>query len=58
MYELNLNSNTVLEKGSIYIIKLNETLRLPENLDGSANAKSSSGRVDLFTRLLSDLPTN
>ena len=54
MYELNLNLNTVLEKGSIYIIKLNETLRLPENLDGSANAKSSSGRVDLFTRLLSD----
>ena len=27
---------------------------MPENLDGSANAKSSSGRVDLFTRLLSD----
>ena len=54
MYELDLNSNTDLEKGSIYIIKLNETLKLPENLDGSAKAKSSSGRVDLFTRLLSD----
>ncbi len=54
MHEFSLESETVFEKGCIYIIKLNETLNLEENIYGTANAKSSSGRIDLFTRLLSN----
>ncbi|MFL2806384.1 MAG: 2'-deoxycytidine 5'-triphosphate deaminase [Paracoccaceae bacterium] len=54
MHELNLNSDTVFEKGCIYIVKLNEGLNLNKDIYGTANAKSSSGRIDLFTRLLSN----
>ena len=54
MHELNLNRDTVFEKGCIYIVKLNEGLNLNKDIYGTANAKSSSGRIDLFTRLLSN----
>ena len=54
MHELSLDRDTVFEKGCIYIVKLNEGLNLKKDTYGTANAKSSSGRIDLFTRLLSD----
>lgn len=54
MHELNLSYETVFEKGCLYIVKLNESLNLNKNIYGNSNAKSSSGRIDLFTRLLSD----
>ena len=54
MQEIDLSDGYILEKGSVYLVKLQETLNLPENIEGIANAKSSTGRLDLFTRLISD----
>ena len=44
----------VLEKGCVYVVPLMERLALPEDLSGAANAKSSTGRVDLLTRTITD----
>lgn len=44
----------VLEKGVVYLFPLNEKIRLPEDFKARANPKSSIGRDDLFTRLISD----
>ena len=54
MQEIDLSNGYILEKGSVYLVKLQENLNLPENIEGIANAKSSTGRLDLFTRLISD----
>ena len=54
MQEIDLSHGYILEKGSVYLVKLQENLNLPENIEGIANAKSSTGRLDLFTRLISD----
>ncbi len=44
----------VLERGCVYIIPLLEHLDLPESICGIANPKSSTGRLDIFTRLTTD----
>jgi dCTP deaminase len=44
----------VLEKGIVYIAPLSESLALPETLAGAANPKSSTGRLDIFVRLIVD----
>ena len=44
----------VLEKGIVYIARLMERLELRPNLSGAANPKSSTGRIDIFTRLIVD----
>ena len=44
----------VLEKGIVYIAPLMERLVLPESIAGAANPKSSTGRLDIFTRLIVD----
>src|SRR5579863_8000208 len=44
----------VLEKGIVYIAPLLERLALPDDLAGAANPKSSTGRLDIFTRLIVD----
>ena len=44
----------VLEKGIVYIARLMEHLELRPNLSGAANPKSSTGRIDIFTRLIVD----
>jgi dCTP deaminase len=44
----------VLERGCVYIIPLLEHLNLPESICGIANPKSSTGRLDIFTRLTTD----
>lgn len=44
----------VLEKGIVYIAPLMERLALPAGLSGAANPKSSTGRLDIFTRLIVD----
>ena len=54
MQEIELSNGYILEKGSVYLIELKESLNLPNNIEGLANAKSSTGRLDLFTRLISD----
>ena len=44
----------VLEKGIVYIARLMERLELRPNISGAANPKSSTGRLDIFTRLIVD----
>ena len=54
MHEFSLSEGAVLECGCVYIVKLLEGLNLPQNLSGMANPKSSTGRLDVFTRLIVD----
>lgn len=48
------DAGVVLEKGCVYIVRLQERLSLPQGLIARANPKSSTGRVDVFVRLLTD----
>ncbi len=52
--EINLEAGAVLEKGTVYVVELMEFLRLPESVSALANPKSSTGRLDVFTRLIAD----
>ena len=54
MHELDLTRGAVLERGCVYIAELQERLALPSGVSARANPKSSTGRVDVFVRLLSD----
>jgi len=54
MHEIDLSSGAVLEKGCVYIVPLMESLNLPPDLSAMANPKSSTGRLDIFTRLIVD----
>ena len=47
-------SGAVLERGCVYVIPLIEHLNLPESISAIANPKSSTGRLDIFTRLITD----
>jgi dCTP deaminase len=47
----------VLETGCVYIAELQEHLALPADLAASANPKSSTGRIDVFTRVITDRGT-
>ncbi|WP_026606198.1 2'-deoxycytidine 5'-triphosphate deaminase [Methylocapsa acidiphila] len=47
-------NGAVLERGCVYVIPLLEHLNLPESILGVANPKSSTGRLDIFTRLITD----
>ncbi len=57
MQEIDLSNGFILEKGSVYLVRLQENLNLPKNIEAIANAKSSTGRLDLFTRLIADSST-
>jgi dCTP deaminase len=54
MFELDLTKGAVLERGCVYIAELQERLSLPRGVSARANPKSSTGRVDVFVRLLTD----
>jgi dCTP deaminase len=54
MHAIDLSPGVVLEKGCVYIVRLAERLALPPGLIARANPKSSTGRVDVFVRLLTD----
>jgi len=54
MHEFSLIDGAVLECGCVYIVKLLENVSLSDNLTGIANPKSSTGRLDVFTRLIVD----
>ena len=54
MHEFSLIDGAVLECGCVYIVKLLEKVNLTDNLTGIANPKSSTGRLDVFTRLIVD----
>jgi dCTP deaminase len=51
---LDISSPTRLEQGVIYIIPLMESLDLPSDVYGIANPKSTTGRLDIFTRLITE----
>ncbi len=54
MHRIDLSEGAVLEKGCVYLVPLMERLHMPEGIEGVANAKSSTGRLDLLTRLVTD----
>jgi dCTP deaminase len=54
MHRVDLTAGAVLERGCVYLIPLCESLSLPPDLSGVANAKSSTGRLDLLTRTITD----
>jgi dCTP deaminase len=57
MHEIDLSSGAVLERGGVYIVPLKERLSLPAGLSASASPKSSTGRLDIFTRLIANYAT-
>ena len=54
MHQVNLAEGAVLEKNCVYVIPLAERVALPPGVSAVANAKSSSGRLDLLTRTITD----
>lgn len=54
MQAIDLSSGAVLERGCVYLVELNERLSLPDSIEGAANPKSSTGRIDVFVRLVTD----
>lgn len=55
MYEIDLTDGAILEKGHVYLVPLIEHLKLPRTLRARANPKSTTGRLDVFTRVVTDL---
>lgn len=54
MHRIDLSAGAVLEKGCVYVVPLMEGLALPTGITAVANAKSSTGRLDLLTRTITD----
>lgn len=54
MHRIDLSDGAVLEKGCVYVVPLMEVLDLPSDVTAVANAKSSTGRLDLLTRTITD----
>ena len=54
MHEMDITNGGVLERGCFYIIPLMEHLALKHRMSGRGNPKSSTGRLDVFTRLITD----
>src|SRR3974390_1456913 len=54
LHEFALGDGAVLETGCVYIVPLLESLALPDDISAAANPKSSTGRLDVFTRVIAD----
>ena len=54
LHAIDLRPGAVLETGCVYIAELQERLALPGDLAAAANPKSSTGRIDVFTRVITD----
>ena len=54
LHEIDLRDGAVLETGCVYLVPLLESLTLPQGLAAAANPKSSTGRLDVFTRVITD----
>lgn len=54
LHEIDLSNGAVLETGCVYLVPLQESLVLPADIAASANPKSSTGRLDVFTRVIAD----
>jgi dCTP deaminase len=54
LHEIALGDGAVLETGCVYIVPLLESMALPADIAAAANPKSSTGRLDVFTRVIAD----
>jgi len=54
MHRVDLTGGAVLETGCVYLVPLQESLKLPAGIYGRANPKSSTGRIDVFTRVVTN----
>ena len=54
MHEIDLTPGAVLETGCVYIVQLQESLKLDKDIAATTNPKSSTGRLDVFTRVIVD----
>ena len=54
LHEFSLANGAVLETGCVYIVPLIESLALPDEIAAATNPKSSTGRLDVFTRVIAD----
>jgi dCTP deaminase len=57
LHEFSLTEGAVLETGCVYIVPLLESFNLPKTISASTNPKSSTGRLDIFTRVITDRTT-
>ena len=56
-FKISLDGGAVLEKGRVYVIPLLESINLRSDVTAFANPKSSTGRLDILTRLIADQAT-
>ncbi len=54
MHEIPLTGGAVLETGCVYVVPLQESVALPDHMSAATNPKSSTGRLDVFTRVIAD----
>jgi dCTP deaminase len=54
LHTIDLSHGAVLEMGCVYVVPLLESLALPPEIAAAANPKSSTGRLDVFTRVIAD----
>ena len=52
LHRIDLSEGAVLETGCVYIVPLMESLKLQKGISAAANPKSSTGRLDIFTRVI------
>lgn len=52
--DLDRDEGAIFERGCVYVVELLEWLELPDSVSAAANPKSSTGRLDVFTRLITD----
>jgi dCTP deaminase len=57
MHRIDLTGGTVLERDCVYIVPLQEMTALPRRTSAAANPKSSTGRLDVFARVITDYGT-
>jgi dCTP deaminase len=55
--EIDLTKPAVFESGVVYVVELLESVRMSSGLTGFANPKSSTGRLDVLVRLITDQGT-
>ena len=54
VHKIDISEGAVLETGCVYVVPLLEALDMPADLSAAANPKSSTGRLDVFTRVIAD----
>jgi dCTP deaminase len=57
-FKIDLREGAVLERGRVYVVPLLETIKLKSEVSAFANPKSSTGRLDILTRLIADEATH